>query len=887
MFVILAAQTPAATTPDSLMTFHPPIHAYRLTSPVTVDGILNEPVWTEAEADSEFRELNPIEGAKPHQRTEVRVAFDNDAIYIGARCWDTAPDSIIARLTRRDVTVGADRFMVYLDPYHDKRSGYYFQVNAAGTLYDGTLYNDGWDDNSWDGVWTGKAHRDAQGWTAEMRIPFSQLRYERKQNADGQCVWGINFRRMIARNNEELYCVYQPKKEAGFVSRFPPLVGLQNLPSGHAIELTPYVTSKSEFLQVGADNPFTDGSRTTFNGGGDLRMGVGGRLTLNGTVNPDFGQVEVDPAVVNLSDVETFYPEKRPFFVENSTIFQFGNQGANNYWGFNWPEPTFFYSRRIGRAPSGTNSDAIANADYTDIPDGTTILGAAKLTGKLSPSWNFGSVAAVTQKEFADISTGGVHTNGAVEPLTFYGEARGQKEFKNRQQGLGMMANLVARDFPTTDPFGLAGQMNRTSLVGGLDGWVFLDPKQTYVISGWSVFSNIQGTAAEMTDVQRSSRHYFQRPDADKVRLDSTATSLTGMGTRLWLNKQKGNVILNSAFGFMSPSFDVNDMGFMSRADVFNAHIGGGYRWTQPTKLRRYHELIGAVFGSADFDGNITNRGVWASTWNDYMNNWGLGVTAAYNPPSTSTRLTRGGPRTLNKQGFELGMNWNSDMNHKTYWTFSTDGYTQPEIHSWNYYADLAVEWKPVSNIAFSLGPHIDQTRDFSQYIETVDDPTATATYNQRYVFATIYQTTVAANIRVNWAFTPNVSFQLFAQPLIASGDYTNYKELKRPNSYDFLSYGQDGSTFDPINVIGDPDGAGPAPPIAIGDQNFNFRSLRGNAVFRWEYRPGSALYLVWTQQRSQSESVGDLELGHSANELINTPPDNIYLAKLTWYLNL
>jgi hypothetical protein len=409
--------------------FHPPILAYRLTSPVTIDGLLNESVWKEAPPDSNFLELNPIEGARPHQRTEVRVAYDDQALYIGARCWDTAPDSIVARLTRRDVTIGADRFMVYLDPYHDKRSGYYFQVNAAGTLYDGTLYNDGWDDSSWDGVWQGRAHRDAQGWTTEMRIPFSQLRYERQRAADGQCIWGINFRRMIARNSEELYCVYTPKKSSGFVSRFPSLTGLQNLPSGHAIELTPYVTSKAEFLQVTSNDPFNDGSRTSGAAGGDLRMGVGGRLTLNGTVNPDFGQVEVDPAVVNLSDVETFYPEKRPFFVENSTIFSFGNQGANNYWGFNWPEPTFFYSRRIGRAPAG----AVPDADYRRA--GRHYNPRRREAHREASRAELRHAGAVTAKEVADLSTAG-STRRRCQPPTYLDRAPVRKN-SNRQQGLG------------------------------------------------------------------------------------------------------------------------------------------------------------------------------------------------------------------------------------------------------------------------------------------------------------------------------------------------------------------------------------------------------------------------------------------------------------------
>ena len=343
----LAAVTCAfAAPPDSSLT----VRAVRVTSPVAVDGVLSEAVWQADNAVTRFLQSDPHEGELATERTEVRVAFDDDALYVGARMYDSHPDSILARLVRRDASMSADRFTVFLDPFHDRRSGYYFAVNAAGVLYDGTLFNDGWDDSSWDGVWEGRARRDALGWTVEMRIPFSQLRYDRKPDQ----VWGVNFgRNLPRRSNEADFLVYPPKKESGFVSRFPDLVGLDGLSPAGAIEVLPYMTGKAEYLEHEVLDPFHDGSRYTPGGGADLRMGVGSKLTLNATANPDFGQVEVDPAVVNLSDVESFFQEKRPFFVENSRVFSFGNEGANDYWGFNWPEPMFFYSRRIGRTPQG------------------------------------------------------------------------------------------------------------------------------------------------------------------------------------------------------------------------------------------------------------------------------------------------------------------------------------------------------------------------------------------------------------------------------------------------------------------------------------------------------------------------------------------------------
>jgi hypothetical protein len=862
---------------DSLSAAHTPVRAIRLSSPVNIDGALNEEVWKSPDPTTEFLDLDPVEGATPSQRTEVRVAYDDDAIYIGARMYDTAPDSIITRLARRDVEISADRFSVYLDPYHDRRSGYYFKVNAAGTLYDGTISNDGWTDSSWDGVWTGRARRDAQGWTAELRIPFSQMRFVVD---GGENIWGINFSRNIARNAEGVYLVYQPKKESGFVSRFPHLTGLSQLPRSGSVELIPYVTAKAEYLEHTEGDPFYDGSRHTGDAGGDLRMSVAGKLTLNATVNPDFGQVEVDPAVVNLSDFETYYPEKRPFFVEGSSNFRFGNEGANNYWGFNWPEPTFFYSRRVGRPPQGEEP----SGDYVRMPSATTILGAAKLTGKIAPTWNFGTLHALTAKEHADVSTDGFTSEAEVEPLTYYGVVRTQKEFPRRQQGLGFMANWALRSFDSPE---MRDALNSQSYMGGVDGWVFLDRKQTYVVSGWSVVSHVRGTEQRMIDLQRDPRHYFQRPDADHVEVDSSTTHLTGSGTRLWINKQNGQVIMNGALGYMTPSFDVNDVGFMSRTDVINGHFGMGYKWTDPNKWRKYQDYIVAVFANYDWQGNPTWLGTYAEGSTEFINNYSWSYHAALNPQTISNRRTRGGPLMITDPGYELGTYFDTDSKSKLFYYVDAGMYSQPKPGSWNSYLYPAVEWKPVSNFNVSIGPGWERVVEDAQYVGTYDDPTATATYGQRYVFSDLNQTTVSANIRLNCSFTPSASLELYLQPLVSSGDYTDFKELARPRSYEFNHYGQSGSTWDETTGTADPDGAGPAPPIEIGNPDFNFRSLRGNAVFRWEYRPGSTLFLVWTQERVDSESYGNLDFSHSMHSLVDKQPQDVFLAKVTYYLGM
>ncbi|MFI5370772.1 MAG: DUF5916 domain-containing protein [Candidatus Eisenbacteria bacterium] len=830
---------------------HAPIRATRTTAAITIDGVLDEPAWSDAQVVTEFYQQLPDQGQPCSQRTEVRVLFDDDALYVGARLFDSSPDSMISRLSRRDESVPADRFSVYLDPYHDKRSGYYFLVNCAGTQFDGTLSNDGNEDASWDGVWKVRVRRDPQGWVAEYRIPFSQLRF---QNAEHQ-VWGINFRRVLPRRNEESFLAYQPRNESGFVSRWPDLVGLDGVQPRRTVELLPYMTSKGEFTPHAPADPFHDGSDVTPAAGLDLRTSVGSRMTLNATVNPDFGQVEVDPAVVNLSDVETFFQEKRPFFVEGSSVFNFGNEGASNYWGFNWQDPKFFYSRRVGRTPQGE----LPGADYVDTPVGTTILGAAKVIGKISPTVNFGTLHAVTAKEEAQLYAAGNEWSQPVEPLSYYQATRVQKEFKDRRQGLGFMTTIAMRSF---DDASLRDQLNRTSLMGGMDGWVFLDPKRTWVLSGWSVLSYVGGTAARMVGLQQDQRHYFQRPDAGYLGVDSAATSLTGFGTRVWLNKEKGRWISNSAIGFVNPRFDVNDVGYQTQTDVINGHIGGGYRWSDPGKVRRYTELIGAVFGSSDFGGDITSAGGWASNYSEFNNNWWINPDIAYNPQTVSIRRTRGGPRMLTPPGYQWDFSMGTDQKQKFYLNLSGGQYIR-ERGSIDTYMNASVELKPLSSLKITMGPGYEFVREYAQYVTTLDDPAAVETYGKSYVFALLHQNTVYGNFRISWAFTPTICLQAFVQPYVSTGVYEDFRALARPNTYDFVQV---------------------APPF---DPNFNYASLRGNAVFRWEYMPGSAFYFVWTQQREDVTSTGEFNPGHDFTQMFQKDADNIFLAKVTYYLPL
>lgn len=855
----------------------PALRAVRADHPISVDGVLDEDVWKQDSAVTAFTQREPDEGAAPRQRTELRIAYDDDAIYFGIRCWDTAADSIVAALVRRDNDVAADRVLVFLDPFHDRRTGYYFAVNAAGVEYDGTLMNDDWDDSSWDGVWHAHVQRDAQGWSAEIRIPYSQLRF----NSSEHMVWGVNCERDIPRYDERDELAFAPRGQSGFVSRFPDLTGLEGVHTGRRYEVMPYATTKAEYLVHTPGDPFHNGSRYTPAGGGDLRTSLGSNLTLNATVNPDFGQVEIDPAVVNLSDVETYFQEKRPFFTDGLAVFRCGNNGASDYWGFNWSDPTFFYTRRIGRAPE---SNLANDADYSDVPAGTHILGAAKITGQPAPGWNFGTLHALTARETGHFDFGGVQSQNPVEPLSYYGVWRGMKEFHDRRQGLGLMTTSAFRFFDGDSS--LSGQINRTGVVTALDGWSFFDRKRVWVISGWAAATNVTGTAERMTALQENAQHYFQRPDVGYLGVDPNATSMTGYGARAWVNKQSGNLLFNSAFGFLSPKFDNNDMGFLSRADLVNMHLGTGWQWTRANHWMQNANVITALASSWDFGGDNIMKGYYLGTNITQRNRWNWSGNVFFLGPALDSRRTRGGPLMASKPAESMSLFFSTNTRQKFSWSLSANPNLSSEgTHELS--LNPAVTWKAAPNLSFQLSPGIDQLHSDAQYVTTQLDPLAVQTFGGRYVFARLDQTTVSAELRMDLSMTPNLSLQLYAQPLVSSGRYTNYKELARARTYDFLVYGQDGSTFDPVTRLADPDGPGPAPPVNVGSPDFTFRSVRGNAVLRWEYMPGSTVYLVWTQERSASVGDGTFDLHTSLAELARTPANDIFLVKVSHHFDM
>lgn len=860
------------------------IVAVRTTEPIRIDGRLTETVWQRKGEDG-FVQREPFEGAKPSQQTQVWFAYDDNALYVALQLSDSHPDSIIGRVARRDQDSESDEVGVAIDAANDDRTAYYVVVNPVGAISDGTYSNDTEMDDSWDGIWDVGVHTDSLGWCAEFRIPYSQLRFSKHD----RYVWGVEVYRRIKRRNEDSYLVLHPRTDRVRVSRFVDLVGIEGIEPPARVEVLPYLTSTAKFLQqppvgdfnVGREDPYKNRRRYPLNLGGDAKIGLSGDVTLDASLNPDFAQVEVDPAVVNLTAYEVQYQEKRPFFIEGSNILKFGRGGAAYLNDFNWHDPDFFYSRRIGRAPQAP----VTHQGYEDVPDRTTILGAAKVSGKITNTWSFAALTALTDREYGLVDSAGVEFKDEIEPLTFYGIARTLKEFNEARQAIGVIGTMVTRDLRDSR---LKSLLNSRAFSLGVDGWTFLDKEKVWVITGWAGASHVAGAGDRLLSLQRSPQHYFQRPDASYLRVDSNATSMTGWSSRVWLDKVSGNWIFDAAIGAIHPNFETNDAGFLTNADFINAHIYAGYQWREPDKILRTKSIAAVAYREYDFSGYKIGETYSLFLNAQLLNYWSAYLALDYNAECYDDQRTRGGPVMKYLRSNSLRTIISSDSRKSLYGSLSLTT-AKGVSGGWYYILGASLVWKASRTLNITAGPQFYRNHSVAQYITSLADSNAAETYGNRYVFGTLDQQQLSATFRVNWAFTPKLSFQLYVQPLLSIGSYADIKELARPGTFSFLHYGQEGSTIslaDNIYTI-DPDGpAGPAPSYSIWNPNFNYKSLRANAVLRWEYLPGSTIYLVWTHEKANYDSPGEFEFGRDVRSLFRERPDNVYAIKIAYWFN-
>jgi hypothetical protein len=850
----------------------PTLSATRLPSPLRVDGRLDEPAWLAAEVGTGFRQLDPAEGEPATHATEVRVLYDHQALYVGVRMFDSEPERIRARLGRRDEGLtGSDLIELMIDSYHDRVSGYLFRLTPAGAMRDAAVNATGGQDNSWDAVWEGAATIDSLGWTAEFRIPFGQLRYTPRS---GRQSFGINVRRVVGRTGESSEFSFTPKRAAGGPQRWGTLAGLDDLPRARHLELMPYVTARGDHLNVDPGHPFRGSSEYRAKAGLDVRYGLTSGLILSASFNPDFGQVEVDPARVNLTANELFFPERRPFFVEGAEIFRYGRlQGFNI-----WPQfPTVFHSRRIGRAPQ-RRADFIY--EFAHMPDEATILAAAKVSGQPRPGLSVGLINALTARETADYQDfDGARGSTVVEPRTNYLIGRLRQDFREGATQFGSMITAVNRN--TRDPV-LATMLRRDAYFAGVD-FTHRWNQRAWLLQGSYSRTAVYGTPAAITITQRSPVRYFQRPDYESHRLDPTRTSLDGTGLQLSVAKVAGRrVVGNLSYQQVSPGFEVNDVGFQSLAGYRVVSQGGGLKQDQPGRLLR-NWFIGPFSSRRwNYDGDVihSNIGLWGEA--RLLNYWGAWAEFGGDPAWIDDRLTRGGPVVLFPRQRWGAIGLFSDQ--RRVYTINTGfGSNNQAQAGWEHNSWLNFSIRPNPALRFSLSPNYSWSHNRVQFLRSAGDTSATATFGRRYLFGGLRYDQLSLESRVDWTFTPRLSLQMYAQPLVANGHYRSFRVLSRPRSFEFEEFSEAAG-----NLIRDDDGWIAQPqggmPLRIGEPDFRTLSLVGNAVLRWEYRPGSTLFFVWQQRRSEFGSSAAFSPGRDVVKVFETAPENVFAIKASYW---
>ena len=885
-FGAMAATIPIATgiaaqDPDdveSISALGHRVQAAPVQSEITLDGRMDEAAWAAAEVAEGFVQMRPDPGAPASQPTEVRVLYDDSNLYVGMRLYDDDPDGIAAQLGRRGATdLYSDWAHVIIDSYHDRRTAFRFSLSPAGVRQDALHYDDSREDDSWEAVWEGAATVDSLGWTAEFRIPLSQLRFTLEDGKDP--VWGINFARDIARLDESSSWSPIPQDSDRVVSRSGTLHGLSGLGTSRRLEVTPYTLAQAERNPGDEGDPFQTSGEVTGDVGVDASYGLGPNLTLTATLNPDFGQVEVDPAVVNLSAFETFFPERRPFFMEGADIFDFdinvGDGGQEN----------LFYSRRIGRAPQGS---VPGEAQHADVPSSSSILAAAKLSGRTRSGWSLGAMSAVTDREvgrWAD-RHGELHRR-AVEPRTHYGVLRASRNFRDGGSALGAMATAVNRERLVDGTDFLASE----AYVAGVDGRHRFGEDQ-WEATGWLAGSLLQGTPDAMEAVQRAPGRYFQRPDAHHVSLDPDRTSLSGVGGDLTVSKVAGQWRGGALLQARSPGFEANDLGFQQDRDMAMGAVWLGRVSFEAGEHLRNWNLFTNLYRSWNSDrahlftgGNVNGSFETVSGWGGHG---GIEGSAGGMDPVA----TRGGP-ALHRPSY--GGFWGglfTDRRRSWYVQLDARGMAEAagtgrrEIS-----LNPTLTVRPSPRLETSIGPAWERNRDPAQYVGQED-----ADGSPHYVFGELDQTTVSMDARLNVTFTPELSLELFAQPFVSVGHYSAYRRVDEPRAEPFHHRYH---TFDAdageIQEVDQTDGAplhgvftdgGQEPAYTFADPGFRMRSLRGNAVLRWEFRPGSTLFLVWQQDRATSDPAGSrFDFSRDTRGIADAPGEHVFAVKVSYWL--
>jgi hypothetical protein len=802
-----------------------------------IDGKDDDAIWRTAPVTTAFREFQPVENADPRFRTELKVAYDDHDLYVFVRAFDPHPDSIMHALTRRDVRGPSDQIILLIDGYDDRRTGYDLDVNPDGVKRDYAVYADGNEDDSWDGVWRVATRVDSLGWTAEFAIPFSQIRYaQAKTHTFGFGVW-----RDIERYKERVaWPAYYPSKN-GFFSQLGELTGISNIAAPHTTELTPYVVAKNS-------------SRATTSGydrrqqetvGADLKYGVTSHLTLDGTVNPDFGQVEADPAVLNLSAFETFFPEKRPFFIEGSGLYQFGL----NCNAVNCANEGLFYSRRIGRSPQLLDSYGDA-----DSPTATPILAAGKLTGRLASGLALGVLDASTaQVDGAEQRT--------IEPATNYAVVRAEQDLSDGQSGFGFIGTAVDRrlDGWTAD------SLRRAAYIVGADFRHRFWANQ-YEVSGSLTESRVEGTPSAIAQTQLDPVHDYQRPDGG-LRVDSTRTSLMGNTEELLFGKYGGGIThFQTSYQRQSAGFEPNDLGFLERADEQNVNTWAALIFHTPHGIYNSLQINGNQWDSWTASGLRLEDAFNTNAHLTFTNNWSLGVGGTYNQVGNTfcDLCARGGPALRNSPRIAPWLQFSGDDRWSvipSLWlNFARGEGGRGSYAEVNPSVDMHAGTRAELTLGVDASHNIDDEQWYGNFLDSI---------GTHYAFAHLDQRTLSITTELNYTVTPTLTAEVYGQPFVSTGQYTRVRQLSatpRADSYD--------DRFAPYALP------------AGSSTGFDNWQLQTNFVVRWEYRPGSTLFFVWTHGRDGSSDYTGQSWSGQYHDLFALHPDNTFLIKVAYWMN-
>ena len=837
-----------------------------------IDGVFDDKVWGLVEWEGDFIQREPYGGEQPSQNTLFKILYDDNNLYVAIRAEDSVPGKIEKRLTRRDGFEG-DWVGIGIDSYYDKLTAFGFAVTAAGVKADVIMSNDNELDDTWDPVWYVKTTIDSGGWNAEMRIPFTQLRFSDNEKH----VWGLQVMRQLFRKDEFSAWEHIPVESSRWVSMFGELHGINNIKPKKEVELIPYVMGNVERFEKEEGNPFATGRKYGYSAGVDGKIAVTNDLTLNFTVNPDFGQVEADPSEVNLTAFETFFPEKRPFFIEGSNIFNYSITNGDGPMSLD----NLFYSRRIGRQPH--HYPDLEENEYSHQPEFSSILGAFKLSGKTRNGWSVGVLESVTQKEYATIDNEGERSKEVVEPMTNFFNTRLQKDINKGNTTVGGMITATNRriDDESVD------FLPHSAYTGGLDFTNYWKNK-AYFLGMKTVFSSLNGNTKSITELQESSQRYYQRPDATHLDLDTTLTTLTGYGGTISGGKiGDGHWRYGGFVTWRSPGLELNDMGYLRQADITQQVVWVGYRIWEPFSIFRKFNININQWSGWDFSGTQLYLGGNFNFNTQFKNYWSVGSGVNRGTSNISRSELRGGP-ALRYPG-----DWNNwafiatDQRKKLVFKVFTSN-NWGDLNSSRFFnIGLEISYRPLTALSLSFEPSYNQGRREMQYVETLDFEG-----EDRYIISTLNSEILSTDFRINLSLTPDLSIQYWGQPFIFAGDYSTFKRITEPMAE---SYYERFHVFDENEIFynsGDEiyeidENRDGNIDYGFDNPNFNFFEFRSNLVARWEYIPGSTIYLVWSQGRTGDNNVGEFNFRNDMNDLFSIVAHNIFLIKFSYRISL